>query len=419
MAHPLEDLRRACDGRVTEASPTDAVLGMLPRWVAGPATTEEVAGVMRAAATHELAVVVRGAGTKLGWGQAPKHVDLILDTTRLDSVVEHAAGDLIVVTGAGRRLEDLQRDLGREGQRLGVDPTRRGTVGGAVATGSTGPLRLHHGPVRDLVIGMTMVRADGVVAHSGGKVVKNVAGYDLGKLLTGSFGTLGVITEVAFRLHPQPAARTWVDVRASGPDGIHQAVQAIVHSQLMPAAVELDLRPRNAAATLSVLLEGHPEGLPERAHEVGELIGHDAVASEEAPEWWGCEPGEAGDALLKVTYEIGSLPALLTALAQAEGATGCALSGRLSVAVGVGLVAVGGPHDGAGTDADRLVRFVAALREAAVGFGGSVVLLEAPRAAKERIDPWGPVRGLELMRAVKQQFDPGRRLAPGRFVGGI
>ncbi|EBP5695887.1 FAD-binding oxidoreductase, partial [Salmonella enterica] len=155
-------------------------------------------------------VVVRGAGTKLGWGRDPERLDVVLDTTALDTLVEHAAGDLIAVVGAGRRLADLQDDLSGADQRLGVDPSRAGTVGGAVATAATGPMRLAHGAVRDLVIGMTMVRADGVVAHSGGKVVKNVAGYDLGKLLTGSFGTLGVITEVAFRLHPVPAGRTWV-----------------------------------------------------------------------------------------------------------------------------------------------------------------------------------------------------------------
>ncbi len=424
MAGPLKDLLLACDGYVTEASPSDAVSGMPARWVASPASTDEVAGVMRAAAAHDLAVVVRGSGTKLGWGRPPGRLDLVLDTTRLDALVEHAAGDLIVVTGAGRRLEDLQRDLDKEGQRLGVDPARRGTVGGAVATGSTGPLRLHHGPVRDLVIGMTMVRADGVVAHSGGKVVKNVAGYDLGKLLTGSYGTLGVITHVAFRLHPQPAARLWVSGRATGTDGIHRAVQAIAHSQLMPAAVELDRRPGSDSATLTVLLEGHPDGLADRAAEAVALTGGDAAPSDDPPEWWGHEPGRPGDALLKVTHEVGSLPALLTSMQEADAQSGCVSWFRGSVAVGVALVSVAGVGEGVRSDGrrgagDELARFVGRLREAAAHFGGTVVVQEAPPGAVAGVDPWGPVRGLELMRAVKHQFDPGRRLAPGRFVGGI
>ena len=115
---------------------------------------------------------------------------MVLDLTGLDQLVEHTAGDLVAVVQAGRRLDDLAEDLAAAGQRLAVDPPRRGTVGGLVATAATGPARLFAGPVRDLVIGVTVVRADGVLAKSGGKVVKNVAGYDLGKLLTGSFGTL-------------------------------------------------------------------------------------------------------------------------------------------------------------------------------------------------------------------------------------
>ena len=411
MAGPLDDLLRACDGHAGQASRSDAVSGVPARWVASPASTEQAARVVRTAATHGLAVVVRGAGTKLGWGRAPERLDLVVDTSRMDGLVEHAAGDLIAVTGAGRRLDDLQRDLAKEGQRLGMDPARRGTVGGAVATGATGPLRMHHGAVRDLVIGMTFVRADGVVAHSGGKVVKNVAGYDLGKLLTGSYGTLGVVTEVAFRLHPSPAGRMWVSCPVRGPDGIHRAVQAIVHSQLVPAALELDLPP-GGDGTLALLLEGHPDGLADRAHEAAERLGSGALPAEDAPAWWGSEPRPGGDALLKLTHDIGSLARLLGVLAEVEAGSGCVAAFRGSVGVGAGLASVSG-------DVDGVVRFIELLRLAAPEFGGAVVVLEAANEVKERVDPWGPVNGLGLMRDVKRRFDPGRLLAPGRFVGGI
>ena len=409
-----EALAEACDGRVDDAGATDLVGATAPRWVVRPTSTAEVAAVMHAAHQHDLAVVVRGSGTKLAWGRDPERLDLLLDTTGLDALVEHASGDLIAVVGAGRHLADLQDDLAGAGQRLGVDPARAGTVGGAVATAATGPMRLAHGAVRDLVIGMTIVRADGVVAHSGGKVVKNVAGYDLGKLLTGSFGTLGVVTEVAFRLHPVPAGRTWVTSGVSSPVVVRGVVRSLVHSQVVPSAVELD-RPAGAdGCVVSVLLEGHPEGLDARAAEVESLLGHGATCTSEPPPWWGREPGVDEDrgALLKVTHELAALPHVLDALTRAESVTGREAAFRGSVAVGTAAVAVDGT-------AEEVAELTTALRASAPGFGGAVVLLEGPPGTTDLVDPWGPVGGLGLMQAVKQQFDPGRQLAPGRFVGGI
>jgi len=418
----LESLCAATEDHAVAATEADAVDRMPARWVALPDSAEQTSAVMRVAAEHDLAVVVRGSGTKLTWGARPERVDLILDSTRMDTVVEHAAGDLIVVVGAGRRLDDLQADLAGSGQWLAVDPPRRGTVGGLIATAATGPTRLLHGPVRDLLIGVTVVRADGVVAHAGGKVVKNVAGYDVGKLLTGSLGTLGVITQAAFRLHPLPEARSWVSALVTHPDAsrvpinIHALVQQVVHSQLVPTAVELD-RPATGGATLCLLLEGIPPGVERRTTEALDLMGDGAVASDLAPHWWGAEPMVGGEVLLKVTHEIAGLAHLLTALDDACAETGLTAHLRGSVAVGavtVGLAGQDGP-----IDADALARCVAGPRQRAPSFGGTVVVLEAPGDLKNDLDVWGPVGGLELMRAVKRQFDPERRFAPGRFVGGM
>ena len=415
----LDRLSAATEGHAVDATPDDAVDRMPVRWVTRPGSTEQTSAVMRVAAHHDLAVVVRGSGTKLTWGSRPERVDLVLDTTRMDTVVEHAAGDLIVVVGAGRRLDDLQGDLVGSGQWLAVDPPRRGTVGGLVATATTGPTRLLHGPVRDLLIGVTVVRADGVVAHAGGKVVKNVAGYDVGKLLTGSLGTLGVITQAAFRLHPLPETRRWVSVPVTHPDGnwtpweIQALVQRVVHSQLVPTAVELD-RPATGGATLCLLLEGIPPGVQSRTAQALDLMGAGATAGDDAPEWWGAEPLVGGEVLLKLTHEIAGLAHLLTALDDACLALGVTAHLRGSVAVGAVTVGLSGV-----ADADALARCVASLRERAPSFGGTVVVLEAPGDLKADLDVWGPVGGLPLMRAVKGQFDPERRLAPGRFVGGI
>lgn len=409
----LESLCAATEDHASVATEADAVDRMPARWVARPGSTEQTAAAMRVCAEHDLAVVVRGSGTKLTWGARPDRVDVVLDMTRMDSVVEHAAGDLIVVVEAGRPLDDLQHDLVGSGQWLAVDPPRRGTVGGLVATATTGPTRLLHGPVRDLLIGVTIVRADGVVAHAGGKVVKNVAGYDVGKLLTGSLGTLGVITQAAFRLHPLAQAHRWVSVPVNDPDGIQALVQQVVHSQLVPTAVELD-RPATGGATLSLLLEGIPPGVESRTAQALDLMGDGASAGDHPPHWWGVEPTLDGEVLLKVTHEIAGLAHLLTALDEVGAASGLTSHLRGSVAVGavtVGLARAAG--------ADALARCVTSLRERAPSFGGSVVVLEAPGDLKADLDVWGPVRGLQLMRAVKRQFDPERRLAPGRFVGGI
>ncbi|WP_374968321.1 FAD-binding oxidoreductase [Terrabacter sp. BE26] len=415
MADVLEDLRSAAGGEARAAADTDVVDGVPARWVVRPHSTEETAAVVRAAAAHGLTVVPRGTATKLAWGAAPESADVILDTTGLDAIVEHAAGDLICVVGAGRSLESLQSELGAAGQRLGIDDRRGGTVGGAVATAATGPMRLHHGSVRDLVIGMTLVRADGVVAHAGGKVVKNVAGYDLGKLLTGSYGTLGVITEVAFRLHPIPEARRWVSVTLDSLDSVQSRVLDVTHAQFVPSAVELDWSA--SGATLSLLLEGVPPGVEQRTAQALELLGPGATSSEQAPQWWGSEPRSGSGVLVKVTHEIAGLSALLAALDDAAASAGVTAALRGSPVVGTALVALEALNGD--LSAEALATFVGGLRSAQRQFGGSVVVLEAPPALKEGLDVWGPVGGLELMKAVKARFDPERRLAPGRFVGGI
>jgi glycolate oxidase FAD binding subunit len=393
------------------AEPGDAVDGVAPSWVATPASTAEVAEVLRAAAEQGLAVVARGTGSKLSWGAPPSRVDVVVDTTRLDRVVEHAAGDLIVHVQAGITLAALQETLAPAGQRLGLDPLVPGTIGGLVATGGSGPLRLSHGGVRDLLIGITLVRADGVVAKAGGKVVKNVAGYDLGKLFTGSWGTLGLVTEAIFRLHPLPAAARWVTVPVDTAYTAHRQVQAVLHSQLVAAAVELD-RPAEGPATLGVLVEGIEAGVAGRVDSLLGVLGAGARQHDTAPDWWGRPP--AGDTLLRLTHEIAGLPRLLDALDAATAEHGLRAAVRGSAGVGVLHAALPGDADPAAVAAA-----VDTVRGASAGWSGDVVVLAAPAAVKAALDMWGPVRGLDLMRRVKDQFDPEHRLAPGRFVGGI
>ena len=406
---------RSARAVVRDADEGDAVDGVQPQLVACPASTEETSEVLRLSAEHSLAVVPRGRGTKLTWGRPPARVDLVVDLSRLDQVVDHGPGDLVVVTQAGTSLATLQRAVADAGQRLAVDEMVPGaSVGGTIATATSGPQRVLTGTVRDLLIGVTLVRADGVVARAGGRVVKNVAGYDLGKLVTGSCGTLGVVTEAVFRLHPLPAARRFLGVAVQDADDAHAVVQAVVHGQVVPSAVEVDW-PAGAAATVVVLLEGTEGGVAARVDATLALLGRPRVeVAEAAPTWWSSYPWTAGETALKLTFALSGLPAVLSAVGTAAREEGVAVTLRGSGGAGVVYGAL--PAE---TDPASVVRMLDRLRLVCRDHGGAVVVVDGPPAVKQAVDLWGPVAALDLMRRVKDQFDPEHRLSPGRCVGGI
>src|ERR1017187_6946904 len=200
--------------------------------VLSPQTTEEISAIARYANQHNLAIEITGAGTKRSWGN-PVAANILLDTTHLTGVVSHSWQDLTATVAAGTPWATMQRTLAQHNQQVALDPLwpETATIGGIIATNDSGPMRLKYGSLRDLIIGMTIVLADGTIAKSGGKVVKNVAGYDLHKLMTGAFGTLGVITEVTLRLHPIPAeTRTWT-ISLTSVDDIGELMMKILDSQ--------------------------------------------------------------------------------------------------------------------------------------------------------------------------------------------
>jgi len=474
-ADPVLDALAAGCPAARPAQPGDAVAGVTPRFAAAPATVAQASGLLRAAAVHDLAVVPRGAGSKLDWGAPPRRCDLVVDTAALDQVLEHAAGDLVVRVQAGVSLDRLAEMLAGAGQQLALDPPPSlasragaeppfarpgGTVGGTLATGAAGPRRLRYGTPRDLLIGITVVRADGVVASSGGKVVKNVAGYDLGKLFTGSFGTLGLIVEAVFRLHPLPASAAYVTVDCDTPEEACRAVAAVAGGELAPSAVEIDRPARDGPVRVTVLVEGGPDGTAERAGLLCALLGAGASARPSPPAWWGWpaagngQPGPGGlpgadgqpgadgpdgpagpagpaGTLVRVGFWAAGLPRVLGVIDDAARAAGLDPAIGGSAAAGV-IYAATGP----GADPAAVAAFVSGLR-AALARGeadarpasaqapdgppvlASAVVVHAPPPARELLDLWGPVPSLPLMRAVKDQFDPGHRMAPGRFAGGI
>ena len=250
--------------------------------------------------------------------------------------------------------------------------------------------------------GRTVVLADGTVAHAGGKVVKNVAGYDLGKLFTGAHGTLGVVVSTTWRLHPVPPARRVVtlelpDAAAAGPVSV-----ALARSTLTPSALEL-IAGADGTARLVVLFESIAESVAGQARAAVALLGG-GEESEDLPEDFGRRPGGADDVLLRLAHAPASLSAVLGALP-----AGTALAAH--AATGVTYAAVP-----AGEAVDALPR----LRAAIAPHDGTAVVLRAPDAVRERLDHWGPVGdSLDLMRRVKERFDPERRMSPGRFVGGL
>ena len=260
---------------------------------------------------------------------------------------------------------------------------------------------------------MTNVRPDGVLARAGGKVVKNVAGYDLGKLVTGSYGTLGLITECAFRLHPVPEAGAVLRRPVDGPAGLRTLVSAVLGAQVVPAALELDA-PAGGGLELAMLLTGVPEGVRRRVATACALLGGEVAASDAEPDWWSAYPWGAGDVGLKLTAALSRVPDLVAAALAARDRHGVPVAVRGSV--GTGVLYAGMPG---ATDPAAVAAGVADLRLVAREAGGHAVVLTAPAAVRDGLDLWGPVPGLALMRSVKSQFDPGRRFAPGRFVGGL
>jgi glycolate oxidase FAD binding subunit len=410
-----EDLRRIVGpDNVHEATEEDAVEGVEPDFVVEPGSVEEVSALMKLAAREGLAVAPRGGGTKMHIGDPPRRLDLIVSTARMNEVLEHTPGDQIVRLQAGVKLEDLQKYVSSSDQMLAIDPPESGaTVGGIVAANSSGPRRYKYGTIRDLIIGITVVLHDGTVAKAGGKVVKNVAGYDLSKLFTGSLGTLGVIATANFRLHPRPEASRTVAVEVTEPQQAQAAAQAIVHSQVEATAVELHYGENEKL--LAVLLESISGGIDAKAETASFLLkqyGEVRTLSQEEADRLGSLTSP--QVVMKIGAPPVDLAAVLESVLGAVERKGLAHP-RITGHAGTGVTLVGLSEE----TEDGAAGFVEEMREIWVRRGGNVTLQRAPLTLKQRVSTWdngGDYLG--LVRRVKEKFDPRGGMNPGRFLGG-
>ena len=392
----------------------DAIVGVRPRAAYAPGTVAECAEVMTMAAREQLRLGFIGGGTALELGAAPAGLDAVVRTERLARIVEYAPADMVVVAEAGVTLAALQAEVGAHGQRLALDAPapERATIGGLVATGAFGPLRARYGGVRDLIIGVTLVRADGEVARGGGKVVKNVAGFDLPKVACGSLGTLGLVATAAFRLHPLPEATATVLVPGLGAEAIVALLAAARAAQLEPASVvALGTADR---FDLGVRFEGFGQGVAQQVTRMVELAGAAGatpaqLTDEAAATFWRRHDAIRAAAPLRV--RVAALPTRFPAVAARLVGLG-----ELAWYATLGLGFAGGTVG----DVAATATAVTAARAALVAEGGSLVIEAAPPALRAAVDPWGPPPpSFAIMERLKQRFDPEGRLNPGRFVGGL
>jgi glycolate oxidase FAD binding subunit len=339
-------------------------------------------------------LLVAGAGTAAGWGGTPADVDTVLDTTGLDGIRSYQPADMTVAIRAGMPLAALQQALAEHGQRIALDAARiplGATVGGLIATADGGPARHAYGTLRDMVIGITVVLADGTVARSGGHVIKNVAGYDLAKLLHGSLGTLGVIAEAVLRVYPIPKAARTVAVECTAAEGFDLAGQ-IVAKSVEPTTLEW------FGGRLLARFDGTQAGVARRAagfEEVDPAVWQDVAA---------VAVGEPGDTVFRVGLLPSLSPWFAARLDKLAGATADLSS---SLGVGVHTVRLRSP------DPEAHAGVLTALRDEVATRGGSTTVFRRAGEAPA----WGPPPpAVALMRAVKQRFDPEGRLGAGRFA---
>lgn len=394
-----------------------------------PQNLEQLTEVMRCAYAEGWRILPCGRGSKLSWGGQVRNVDVVISTERLNQIVQHAVGDLTVTVQAGVSFAELQHTLRQANQFLPLDPAypEQATVGGIVATADAGSWRQRYGGVRDLLIGVSLVRHDGQLAKAGGRVVKNVAGYDLMKLMTGSYGTLGVLSELTFRTYPWLNDSATV-VLTGKPDALAQAAAEIRASVLTPTMFDwlstqfMQAFDLGDSPGLAIRFQSIPESITEQCDRILKLssemsIKTHLITDEAETDFWQriqtqLWPADS-DPTDHCTCKIGLLPAAAVSLFQqleiwADQSYWC----RIHASSGIGTVRFA-VSTGVEQSVIELLKQVRSHCEAQSGY---LTILEAPTTLKSAIDIWGYTgNALPLMQGISHQFDPDQRLSPGRL----
>lgn len=399
----------------------------LPSIIVSPNTTEELSQVITQAYSKGWQVLPCGSGSKLSWGGSGNSVDLVISTERLNRVIEHAVGDLTVTVEAGVKFAQLQAILLKTNQFLPLEPAypQNATIGGIIATADSGSLRQRYGGIRDMLLGISLVRSDGQVAKAGGRVVKNVAGYDLMKLFTGSYGTLGILTEVTLRVYPVTEASGSL-VLTGDVEAIASATKTLLASSLTPTAIDLlsnqIVTQMNLGKGMGLIVrfQSVTEAVKQqcsRLLEIGQKLGLQGNLYADADEstLWQLLPEQIWSTPQKpgIVCKIGVLPnAAASTLTHLETLTSSTGLGLIHAGSGLGLLRF---------DAETVTaQTINEMRSYCQERKGFLTVLEAPIALKQKLDVWGyNGNDLKIMRQIKQQFDPTNILSPNRFVGGI
>lgn len=415
-----------------------AIDGIVPNSVALPSSEAEVAAVLREAAVAEMVVVPWGAGTKQDLGRPMERVDLVLSLEKLNRVVDYVPADMTITVEAGMRFAELQALTARHGQTVSLDPPRAAgaTIGGIVAAAASGPRRMAYGGVRDFLLGCRVALPDGRVIKAGGKVVKNVAGYDMSKLFAGSLGTLGVITEVSLKLRPLPADSRTLLLGFAELGPAMAAAEAILNSELLPAAMAV-LTPEVARrleapgpVSLAIALEETAENNEYQAERISQMLAANGASvvlaaqpvevyrgGTESEFWDGIR--EYGDRFaaafrIKVNTVVSDVGPQLQDCLRSPGPV------KLEAVAYVpsGTVMLYGFANGG--EAGAVAEAVQARMAAANAAGGSAVLESGAVALRRRVDVWGPARPeWKIVEGIRETFDAGRTLNRGRFVGRV
>lgn len=425
--------------------------GLIPQAVVRPGDRLQVSELLRWASAEQVSVMPQGGGTRLGLGNVPRQVDLVLDLRGLDRVVDYQPADMTATVEAGLTLASFQEQLAPGGEFVPLESAQpnRSTLGGILSVGMGGPLAYAYGLPREWLIGISVLSAQGVATKSGGKVVKNVTGYDLNKLYTGSLGTLGVILEASFKLLPvDPEAGVLMAsfpslaaalsagriliAAPTGPMGYHSVTSGVsqhLQASLQAASQDLGLGESDTALSFA-FYSGRATATGRRLQEAAALLlgeGAHAVQRIEGP---------ASNGLLQwvtdAPSDVNPRSVLVMKLSVQPNAVGRASAECSDISLtggnpeqiadpGFGSIRLFWPESPDGRQDDQpILDAIQQTRQIAIRYGGSAIVEQCPISVKVQIDVWGdPPDSLDIMRRIKDRFDPAGILNPGRFLGGI